>query len=77
MSDIQQEESKLQKDIVTPFQVQAVSDRGLDYPKFVETLNLTPVSDDLKAKFEKLGKPLHRFIRRDIIFAHSGLEQIL
>ena len=71
------EETKQEKDIVTPFTVQALSDKGIDYAKFAETLGLSHVSDDLKAKFEKLGKPLHRYLRRDLIIGHHGLEQIL
>jgi len=33
-------------------------------------LGLKPINDDLKAKFEKLGKPVHRYLRRDLIFGH-------
>jgi hypothetical protein len=42
MAEIAVEETKkLDKDIVTPFTVQAVSDNGIDYSKFSESLGLS------------------------------------
>ena len=38
---------------------------------------MKPVSDDLKAKLEGLGKPLHRYLRRDVTFGHLGFDTLL
>jgi len=65
-------------DIVTPWDVQAEGDDGVDYDKLIERFGSSPISKELLERCEKLtGKPVHRFLRRGIFFSHREFEQIL
>ena len=65
-------------DLVTPWDVQAAGDEGIDYDKLIDRFGSTPISPELLERCEKLtGKPVHRFLRRGIFFSHREFEQIL
>lgn len=65
-------------DVVTPWDVQATDDKGVDYAKLIERFGSTPISQELLDRCEKLtGKKVHRFLRRGIFFSHREFEQIL
>lgn len=60
--------------MVTPFQATCNSDKGLDYEKFAQAKNLTPISDFVKGKLS--GD--HKWVRRGVYFAEQGgLTQLL
>lgn len=65
-------------DIVTPWDVKAASDSGVDYARLIERFGCSKIEPTLLERFEKAtGKPPHHLIRRGIFFAHRDLEQIL
>nr|CDS26036.1 tryptophanyl tRNA synthetase [Hymenolepis microstoma] len=65
-------------DIVTPWDVKASSDSGVDYAKLIVRFGCSPIEPALIERFEKVtGKPVHHLIRRGIFFAHRDLEHIL
>jgi len=65
-------------DVVTPWDVQADSDKGVDYDKLIERFGSSPISQELLDRCEKLtGRKVHRFLRRGIFFSHREFEQIL
>jgi len=62
-------------DIVTGTEVVASSDKGIDYDKLVDTFGCTRMTDELRAKIEKItGEKPHRFIRRGMFFCHRDLD---
>ncbi|VDN99493.1 unnamed protein product [Rodentolepis nana] len=65
-------------DIVTPWDVKASSESGVDYAKLIERFGCSSIEPALIERFEKVtGKPVHHLIRRGIFFAHRDLEHIL
>ncbi|VDL15708.1 unnamed protein product [Hymenolepis diminuta] len=65
-------------DIVTPWDVKASSESGVDYAKLIERFGCSAIKPALIERFEKVtGKPVHYLIRRGIFFAHRDLEHIL
>eukprot|EP01057_Protomagalhaensia_wolfi_P004565 Protomagalhaensia_wolfi_Nauph_80__4564@NODE_469_length_2465_cov_170_860676_g353_i0_p1_GENE_NODE_469_length_2465_cov_170_860676_g353_i0NODE_469_length_2465_cov_170_860676_g353_i0_p1_ORF_typecomplete_len397_score111_09tRNAsynt_1b/PF00579_25/3_1e69_NODE_469_length_2465_cov_170_860676_g353_i0671257 len=64
-------------DIVTPWEVTAAGDEGVDYNKLIDRFGCQPMSPELIARFEKAtGRRAHHLIRRGLFFAHRDLEQI-
>eukprot|EP01056_Protomagalhaensia_sp_Gyna25_P006020 Protomagalhaensia_sp_Gyna_25__6019@NODE_946_length_2366_cov_160_086377_g752_i0_p1_GENE_NODE_946_length_2366_cov_160_086377_g752_i0NODE_946_length_2366_cov_160_086377_g752_i0_p1_ORF_typecomplete_len398_score86_30tRNAsynt_1b/PF00579_25/4_9e68_NODE_946_length_2366_cov_160_086377_g752_i0551248 len=64
-------------DIVTPWEVSATGDEGVDYNKLIDRFGCQRMSPELVARFEKAtGKPAHHLIRRGLFFAHRDFEQI-
>lgn len=67
-----------EEDLVTAFTIQAATDKGVDYEKLLVKFGCTAMNQDLKDKIEALtGVKAHRFIRRDIFYAHRDLDLIL
>ena len=65
-------------DIVTPWDVKAASDTGVDYDKLIERFGCSKIEPELVERFAKVtGKPVHHLIRRGIFFAHRDLGEIL
>ncbi|KAM7541356.1 hypothetical protein Aperf_G00000025333 [Anoplocephala perfoliata] len=65
-------------DIVTPWDVKAASETGVDYDKLIERFGCSKIEPSLVERFEKLtGRPVHHLIRRGIFFAHRDLDHIL
>ena len=65
-------------DVVTPFEINAKDDTGIDYDKLIDKYGCYPISEELIARLERaIGERAHRFIRRGIFFCHRDLEQIL
>ena len=63
---------------MTPWDVQAETDKGVDYDKLIERFGSSPISQELLDRCEKLtGKKVHRFLRRGIFFSHREFEHIL
>jgi len=58
--------------------VEAKDNKGIDYNKLIEQFGSNHVSDEQKAKIERLsGKPPHHFLRRGIFFSQRDLNFIL
>jgi len=54
---------------MTPFEIQAASDKGIDYEKLIQKYGCSAMTPELIKRIEDLsGKPVHRFIRRGIFF---------
>uniref|UniRef100_A0AC35EUX7 Tryptophan--tRNA ligase n=1 Tax=Panagrolaimus sp. PS1159 TaxID=55785 RepID=A0AC35EUX7_9BILA len=67
-----------EEDIVTPWDVTASSEKGVDYDKLIIRFGCKKLENDLIQRFEKLiGKPLHPMIRRGLFFAHRDFASIL
>lgn len=66
------------EDIITPWNIQKVGENGIDYDKIAEKFNLQKIDDEIIKKFEAaIGKEVHYFIKRGIIFSHRDLEKLL
>jgi tryptophanyl-tRNA synthetase len=78
--EVPEEEKKAtqDEDVVTAFGIQASTDKGIDYEKLLVRFGCTAVTEELKAKVERLtGAKPHRFIRRDIFFCHRDFDIML
>lgn len=65
-------------DIVDPWNVQASSNKGIDYDKLIDRFGSSRIDDSLLEKFEKLtGQKPHHFLRRGIFFSHRDMHRIL
>jgi hypothetical protein len=63
---------------VTPWEVEADADEGIDYDKLINRFGSSRISPELIARMEKLtGKKAHPWIRRGIFFSHRDFEIIL
>ena len=63
---------------VTPWEVEADADEGIDYDKRINRFGSSRISPELIARMEKLtGKKAHPWIRRGIFFSHRDFEVIL
>ena len=57
------------EDVVTPFEITATTDAGIDYDKLIEKYGCYPITPELIARLERaIGEKAHRFIRRGIFF---------
>ena len=66
------------EDIVTGTDVQAASDKGIDYDKLIDKFGCSAMTPELVNKFEKCtGEKPHRFIRRGMFFCHRDLDVCL
>lgn len=75
IGDAQQEE---QEDIVNPWDVQSVSEKGVDYDKLITRFGSSKIDDALIERMERVtGKPVHHFIRRGIFFSHRDMHGLL
>ena len=46
--------------------------------EFIDQFGASPINNDLLERFEKLtGKKAHKFLRREIFYAHRNFDQIL
>nr|XP_053651231.1 tryptophan--tRNA ligase, cytoplasmic-like [Cherax quadricarinatus]XP_053651232.1 tryptophan--tRNA ligase, cytoplasmic-like [Cherax quadricarinatus] len=74
----QQLEQQLTEDIVDPWNVQASSNKGIDYDKLIDRFGSSRIDDALLERFEKLtGQNPHHFLRRGIFFSHRDMHRIL
>lgn len=63
---------------MTPWEVEADADEGIDYDKLINRFGSSRISPELIARMEKLtGKQAHPWIRRGIFFSHRDFEIIL
>ncbi|XP_071548312.1 tryptophan--tRNA ligase, cytoplasmic isoform X4 [Panulirus ornatus] len=72
------EQQQLSEDIVDPWNVQASSNKGIDYDKLIDRFGSSRIDDALLERFEKITnqKP-HHFMRRGIFFSHREMHKIL
>ena len=69
---------EVEEDTVTPFNIEAKDDTGIDYDKLIEKYGCFPITPELIARLERaIGERAHRFIRRGIFFCQRDIEQIL
>lgn len=66
------------EDFVDPWNVEASSNKGIDYAKLIDKFGCSPLTDELIQRMEKItGKPVHHFIKRGIFFSHREINGIL
>jgi tryptophanyl-tRNA synthetase len=66
------------EDIVTAFNIEAVSETGIDYEKLIKKFGCYAITPEMVAKIEALtGKKPHRLLRRGVFFCHRDLDIIL
>lgn len=66
------------EDIVTPWDVEGTSEKGIDYEKLIKRFGSQRIDSQLIERLEKaIKKPVHHFIKRGIFFSHRDLHQIL
>ena len=64
--------------IVTPWDVEADDDEGIDYDKLIDRFGSQRISEELIARLERLtGRKPHPWLRRGIFFSHRDFELIL
>ena len=65
-------------DEVTPWDVQATSNKGIDYDKLIVRFGSSKIDQSLLEKFESVtGHKPHHLLRRGIFFSHRELNTIL
>src|SRR5215217_6212844 len=70
------EESKLlhsedPEDVVTAFNIEAASEKGIDYEKLIKKFGCYAITPEMVEKLERLtGKRPHRLLRRGVFFCH-------
>lgn len=78
MTEENKESVQVDEDVVTAFEIQASSDKGIDYNKLLDKYGCFPMNPELISRIEKLSeKPAHRFIRRGIFFCERDLKVVL
>jgi len=66
------------EDEVNPWDVQATSNKGIDYDKLIVKFGSSKIDQELLARFEKVtGHKPHHLLRRGIFFSHRDLNFIL
>eukprot|EP00127_Corallochytrium_limacisporum_P005734 Clim_evm113s210 gene=Clim_evmTU113s210 len=71
-------EGKGDEQVVTPWDVEAADEKGVDYDKLIEKFGSQPISKEQLERFEKLtGHRPHRFLRRGIFFSQRDLTKVL
>ena len=66
------------EDSVTPWDVVAASDTGIDYEKLIERFGCSRIDPELIERLERvIQKPAHYFFRRGIFFSHREFHDIL
>jgi tryptophanyl-tRNA synthetase len=66
------------EDIVTAFNIEATTDKGIDYDKLIVKFGCSAITEEIKQKIADLtGAKPHRFIRRNIFFCHRDLDIVL
>jgi tryptophanyl-tRNA synthetase len=64
--------------IVTPFEIQAADEYGVDYDKLIEQFGTRKIDQATLDRFETLtGKRPHRYLRRGLFFSQRDLGSIL
>ena len=64
--------------VITPWDVKATDDKGIDYDKLISRFGSQRISPELIARVERLTKrPAHHWLRRGIFFSHRDLAWIL
>ena len=70
--------SKKTEDCVTPWDVVALSDTGIDYDKLIDRFGCTRIDRPLIDRLERaIGKKAHYFFERGIFFSHREFNDIL
>jgi len=71
-------ETTVDEDEVNPWDVQAASNKGIDYDKLVVKFGSSKIDEALLARFEKVtGHKPHHLLRRGIFFSHRDMNIIL
>lgn len=77
-SDAKVEEEGDASQVVTPWDVVADGEGGIDYAKLIRDFGCSPIDKSLIDRVERVtGRKPHRFLRRGIFFSHRDLEQVL
>jgi tryptophanyl-tRNA synthetase len=70
--------NKKKEDNVTPWELDAASDEGIDYKKLIIKFGSSEIDQKIIDRVEKLtGKRAHTFLKRGIFFSHRDLNIIL
>ncbi|KAK7068784.1 Tryptophan--tRNA ligase, cytoplasmic [Halocaridina rubra] len=68
----------VEDDVVDPWNVQAASNKGIDYDKLIDRFGSSRIDEALLERFEKLtGQKPHHFLRRGIFFSHRDMHRVL
>jgi tryptophanyl-tRNA synthetase len=66
------------QDEVNPWDVQASSNKGIDYDKLIVRFGSSVIDQELLARFQRVtGRAPHHFLRRGIFFSHRDMGIIL
>jgi len=74
----EEEKAGLEEDEVNPWDVQASSNKGIDYDKLIVRFGSNAIDQELLDRFRRVtGQAPHHFLRRGIFFSHRDLGFIL
>ena len=64
--------------IITPWDVEAETEMGVDYMKLILQFGSEEIKDDLIERIEKVtGRSPHHFLKRKIFFSHRDMHKLL
>jgi tryptophanyl-tRNA synthetase len=71
IASINPKASALREQKVTPWEVEAADERGVDYDKLIEQFGTRKIDQSLLERLENLtGRKPHRYLRRGLFFSH-------
>jgi tryptophanyl-tRNA synthetase len=71
MASINPKANPLREQKVTPWEVEAADERGVDYDRLIEQFGTRKIDQSLLDRLENLtGQRPHRYIRRGLFFSH-------
>ncbi|KAL9645586.1 hypothetical protein ABK040_000649 [Willaertia magna] len=77
-SEQQQTNEEVKEQLVTPWDVEAETDMGIDYMKLIRRFGSSEIQEDLIERLERLtGRPAHHFLKRKIFFSHRDMHKLL
>jgi len=78
LEKLQLEDGQAAGQVITPWDVVAEDEKGIDYDKLIVKFGSQKLTGDLLERFTQVtGHQPHHFLRRGIVFSHRDFDQIL
>ncbi|KAG2377437.1 hypothetical protein C9374_009348 [Naegleria lovaniensis] len=72
------EQAHTPEQIITPWDVEAESEMGVDYSKLIVQFGSEEIQEDLLERIEKVTqRPVHHFLKRKVFFSHRDMHKLL
>ncbi|KAF0978819.1 hypothetical protein FDP41_001889 [Naegleria fowleri] len=77
-SSEQEQPTTAHEQIITPWDVEAESEMGVDYSKLIVQFGSEEIQEDLLERIERVTqRPVHHFLKRKIFFSHRDMHKLL